>query len=69
MYVRAKTIVHAFMIELDQLDNLDYWYLKKINNIVKYYVKSQNFESCALVISQILAEFCLERATYKTLHD
>ena len=34
-YVRAKMIVHAFMIELDQLDN------KKKIEMVKLYVQSQ----------------------------
>ena len=36
MYVKAKRIVHAFMIKLDQPD---YWYPRKI--IVKIYVQSQ----------------------------
>ena len=52
--VRAKMIVHAFMIELDQACSI--------------YSISKSMESCSLVISQILAEFRLERATYKTLH-
>ena len=48
-YVRAKMIVHVFMIELDQLD---YWYPRKLQ-IVKFYVQSQ--WRVVLVISQILA--------------
>ena len=64
-YVRAKMIVHAFMMNLinwtiDIQENI-----KKKNEIL--YTKSM--ESCSLVISQILALFRLERATYKTLNN
>ena len=38
-YVRSKMIVHAFMSELDQLD---YWYQRKKEEIqMKLYVQSQ----------------------------
>ena len=63
-YVRAEMNVHAFMNELDQKD---YWYPRKFENCEILYTKSM--ESCPLVISHILAEFHLERATYKTLHN
>ena len=63
-YVRAKMIVHAFMIELGQLD---YRYPRKLKNCEILCTKSM--ESCYLVISHILAEFCLERATYNTLNN
>ena len=56
--------VHAFMNELDQKD---YWYPRKLENCENLCTKLM--ESCPLVISHILAEFCLERATYKTLHN
>ena len=56
-------IVHAFMIELDQLD---YWYPKKLKDCEILCTKSM--ESCSIVISQILAEFCVERTTYKVVH-
>ena len=46
----AKMIVHAFMIELDQLD---YWYPRKNKKFEILCTKSM--ESCSLVISQILA--------------
>ena len=49
-YVRAKMIMHAFMIEIDQLD---YWYPRKNKNCEILCTKSM--ESCSLVISQILA--------------
>ena len=45
---RAKMIVHAFMIELDQLD---YWYPRGKKR------KFFSCESCSLVTSHILAEF------------
>ena len=63
-YVRAKMILHAFMIELDQLD---YSYPRKVKNCENLCTISM--ESCSLVASQILAEFRPERATYKTLHN
>ena len=59
-YVRAKMIVNAFMIQLDQLD---YWYPKKLKTCGIQRI------ACSLVISQILSEFRLEGATYKTLHN
>ena len=63
-FVRTKTIVHAFIIELDQPD---YWYPRKIKNGNNLCTKSM--ESCSLIVeSQILAEFRPERATHKTLH-
>ena len=40
-YVRAKMIVHAFMIELDQLTIDMYIYIKKTLTNVKFYVQSQ----------------------------
>ena len=40
---------------------------RKLKNCEILYTKSM--ESCSHVISQILAEFRLERATYKTLHN
>ena len=58
LYVRAKMIVHAFMIELD---HLDYWYPRKIKNFVNICTKSM--ENCSLVESQILVEFHPARAT------
>ena len=61
--IRAKMIVHVFMIELDQPD---YWYPRKIKNCENLCTKSM--ESCSPVASQILAEFRPERATFKTLH-
>ena len=63
-YVRAEMNVHAFMNELDQPD---YWYPRKIRNGENPCTKSM--ESCPLVISHILAEFHPERATYTTLHN
>ena len=57
-YVRAEMNVHAFMNELDQKD---YWYPRKI----EIYVQSQ----WRVVISHILAEFHPEMATYTTLHN
>ena len=66
MYVRAKIIVHAFMTELDQPD---YRYPNKIKNCKKKNLCTKSMESCSLVVSQILAEFCPERATYITLHN
>ena len=44
-------IVHAFMVDLDQLY---YWYLRHIRNVENLCTKSM--ESCSLVVSQILAE-------------
>ena len=44
-YVRAKMIVHGFVIELDQLD---YLYPRKKNNCEIICTKSM--ESCSLVI-------------------
>ena len=49
-YVRVKMIVHAFMIELNQLD---YWYPRKNRNCEILCTKSM--ESSSSVISQILA--------------
>ena len=43
------------------------WYPRKLKNCEILCTKSM--ESCSLVTSQILAEFRLERATYKTLHN
>ena len=63
-YVRAEMNVHAFMNELDQMD---YWYPRKIKNCENLCTKSM--ESCPLVISHILAEFHPERATSTTLHN
>ena len=63
-YVRAKMIVDAFIIELD---GLDYWDPRKHKDCEILCTKSM--ESCSLVISQILAEFRLERVTYKTLRS
>ena len=63
-YVRAEMNVHAFMNELDQKD---YWYPRKIENFENLCTKSM--ESCPLVISHILAEFHPERAAYTTLHN
>ena len=56
--------VHAFMNELDQKD---YWYPRKIKNCENICIKSM--ESCPLVISHILAELHPERATYTTLYN
>ena len=50
-YVGAKMILHAFMIELDQLN---YW-SKKFKNFENLCTKSM--ECCSLVVSQILTEF------------
>ena len=58
---RAKMIVHAFMIELDQLDYN--WYPRKLKTC------ETQWRACSLVISQILSEFRLEGATYKTLNN
>ena len=63
-YVRAEMNVHEFMNELDQKD---YWYPRKIKQCENLCTKSM--ESCPLVISHILAEFYPERATYTTLHN
>ena len=63
-YVRAEMNVHAFMNELDQKD---YWYPRKMKNCENLFTKSM--ESCPLVISHILAEFHPEMATYTTLHN
>ena len=65
-YVRAEMNVHAFMNELDQKD---YWYPRKMKNCENLCTKSM--ESCPLVISQwhILAEFHPQMATYTTLHN
>ena len=63
-YVWAEMNVHAFMNELDQKD---YWYPRKIKNCENLCTKSM--ESWPLVISHILAEFHPERATYTTLHN
>ena len=62
-YVRAEMNVHAFVNELDQKD---YWYPRKIKNCENLHVCTKSMESCPLVISHILAEFYPERATYKT---
>ena len=59
--VRAKMIVHAIMIDLDQPD---YWYPRKLKQCEKN-LCTKSMERCSLVISQILAEFRPERATYK----
>ena len=56
--------VHVFMNELDQKD---YWYPRKIINCENLCIKSMG--SCPLVISHILAEFHPEWATYTTLHN
>ena len=63
-YIRAEINVHVFMNELDQKD---YWYPRKIINCENLCTKSM--ESCPLVISHILAEFHPERATYTTVHN
>ena len=57
MFNRPKIIVHAFMIELDQPN---YWYLRK-------HLCTKSMESCSLVISLILAEFCPERERHTKL--
>ena len=51
-YVSAKIIKHAFMIELDELDQS---YPRKNKNCEILCTKSM--ESCSVVISQILAQF------------
>ena len=61
MYIKAKVISHAFMIEIYQPG---YWYpIKKENLCIK------SMESCPLVVSQILAEFRPEKAIYNTFHN
>ena len=60
-YVRAEMNVHAFINELDQKD---YWYPRKIKNCEN--LCTQSMETCPLVISHILAEFHPERVTYTT---
>ena len=60
--VRAKMICMHLRLNYDRLD---YWYPRKLENCEILCTKSM--ESCSLVISQMLAEFHLERATYKTL--
>ena len=66
MYARAEMIVHAFMIELDQPD---YWYPRNIKTCENLCTCTKSMKSCSLVILQIPAEFCLERATYNNLHN
>ena len=56
-YVRAKMIVHAFMIELDQLV---YWCPRQIKNGENLCTKS--LESYFVVVSQILAEWPSRRS-------
>ena len=63
-YVRAEMNVHALMNELDQKD---YWYPRKIEIFENLCTKSM--ERCPLVISHILAECHPEMATYTTLHN
>ena len=63
-YIRTKMILHAFMIELNQLN---YWYPRKNQNLWKsiYKVNGELF-SCGITDSGV---FRPERATYKTLHN
>ena len=63
-YVRTEMNVHAFMNELDQKD---YWYPRKLENYEN--LRTKSMESCPLVISHVLAQFHPERATYTTLHN
>ena len=57
--------LYIIMIELDQPD---YWYIQEKYKFRKS-IYTESMESCSLVISQILAEFHLERATYTTLDN
>ena len=61
---RAKMIVHAFY---DWTWSTGLLIFKRKKNCE--ILCTNSMESCSLVISQILAQFRLERATYKTLHD
>ena len=63
-YVRAEMSVHAFMNELDQKDN---WYPRKITNYEKSMYKiNGDLSSCDITYA---TEFHPERATYTTLHN
>ena len=55
--------VHAFMIELDQLE----YHIQEKLKLVKIYAQGQ--WRCFLVVSHILAEFDPDRAAYTTLHN
>ena len=57
--------MHAFMIKLDQPD---YCYPSKKLRILEI-LCTKSMESCSPVISQILADFRPERATYKLMHN
>ena len=57
-------VVHAFFMINRTIDIPPPKKKKKL----KFYTCTKSMESCSLVASQILAEFHLERATFKTLH-